>query len=695
MTSKIDAQQAIKRFSDRHQARLEYKVAYAGDGNGNVYTSQANYYLVRYPLASSPPMEIFNNRINLVDNLRVIIGYTPYQPNLLQVLDVADQRLDSQGAGDTPVGPGGPGYSTVPPHAVNHQYLGSDVINVNWRQVTALGVFPTSPPSLSVTIWPGTIPRSGTDINVPYTTLDLTSHVPVSGALYALISFNSSGTPVVTDGSINAGGFAALGNSDVPDTPAGNWRSCVVALYVGQTAIVETTSENDFIDLRFPEERPAISSTTPHWHNVIDYGATGDGSTDDTTAINAALTAISSNGGVLYFPGGYNFKITSGLTLAKPITVRGDGSADAYNSTSDAISLITFTSTTGTLFNFTSQGCSIQDVALVCSGTATAGSGITASGGNFSVERVRIQGFYDNLVLTGEYFKVHACYILGPRRYGIVANNTAFSGDFGDWTISDTIIGTLGYNATSAIYNPAGGGGKIVNCKTNGYPGGYGFQHPISVAIGSGIVTSIFLIENCSIENYSGNGINIATSGTSPFFGLIKISGCEFGCYSTANSGGNGINISAANLGEIEQVIIDDCNFRASTGGSVSMAEAISLTKIDNIYLGLYTINANWTGYLVQSGCTNLKQIGTGTVTSVGTGTGLTGGTITTSGTIDLADTAVTPGAYTLANITVDQQGRITAASSNLTAGQVLMADGITPPDPLLTEDETDWLYEG
>ena len=65
-----------------------------------------------------------------------------------------------------------------------------------------------------------------------------------------------------------------------------------------------------------------------------------------------------------------------------------------------------------------------------------------------------------------------------------------------------------------------------------------------------------------------------------------------------------------------------------------------------------------------------------GTVTSVGTGTGLTGGPITTSGTIALADTAVTPGTYGGANgvaeVTVDQQGRMTAASEvdlDLTAG--------------------------
>lgn len=115
----------------------------------------------------------------------------------------------------------------------------------------------------------------------------------------------------------------------------------------------------------------------------------------------------------------------------------------------------------------------------------------------------------------------------------------------------------------------------------------------------------------------------------------------------------------------------------AGTGISVSGPTGnvtISSTGVTGLVAGTGIALSGSTGNVTISATSAFN----GTVTAVNTGVGLTGGPITTSGTISLASSGVTPGIYTNPTITVDTYGRIQLASNNTVVNNISVTAPLT-----------------
>ena len=138
---------------------------------------------------------------------------------------------------------------------------------------------------------------------------------------------------------------------------------------------------------------PVASSV--NWFNVQNFGAVGNGITDDTNAINLAIGALNAAGsGVLYFPATANFyKTVGGLApITVPSTVTGDGSG---------ISEVQFNGGPGIEFSFTTAVyCKICDISLYQNTSGGSTYGVFYNGGSapsylsdlFTCERVECGG---------------------------------------------------------------------------------------------------------------------------------------------------------------------------------------------------------------------------------------------------------------------------------------------------------------
>lgn len=119
--------------------------------------------------------------------------------------------------------------------------------------------------------------------------------------------------------------------------------------------------------------RASYSMITGALVNVMDFGAKGDGSNDDTSAIQAAISSLTSTGGTVYFPIGI-YKTTAPIDWVSRVNLLGAG---GY-----AASVISG-SHAGNLFQYTNiDFCIVEKLAFTGSGCTAFKQ--TGTGGNYT-----------------------------------------------------------------------------------------------------------------------------------------------------------------------------------------------------------------------------------------------------------------------------------------------------------------------
>jgi hypothetical protein len=241
-----------------------------------------------------------------------------------------------------------------------------------------------------------------------------------------------------------------------------------------------------------------------------DYGATGNGVTDDTAAVQDAINAAGVSGGVVYLPQG-NYKTSSALTLSSYVTLMGAGSG---------VSAITQSVTTanglvGTdLTNVTLTGLSINGPG--------SGSGL---GINFGLSVNNDTTYLDFTDIQVRGFGSHGIEIQSPvvcKFHRVISSTHGGdgwhiygSGTSCDWSACYSLNNSagIGYHLISLSYS------DLAGCASDSNADGYSLSGCYSVAL-NGCGTESDTTDGFILSGGAGNSLTSCFNYANNHYGL-------------------------------------------------------------------------------------------------------------------------------------------------------------------------------
>jgi hypothetical protein len=323
-----------------------------------------------------------------------------------------------------------------------------------------------------------------------------------------------SSTRTTDNGSATKGSMSAIPYSLVQRDSTGASAFSQLTLSADPTTALQTATKQyvDAVNTNVTAVRTAL-------HSVKDFGAVGDGVSDDTVAITALCNTINSaGGGIIYFPTG-TYKLTNYVLVYPNMTFRGDGPSSKITSST---AMVLRASGSSIWSNIT-----IQKLNLVTTNAASVYDGIIDFNGQ-SVSNVLIE----DVTLTstaGEINTIHFNGLAGNKVNNLRINRCIMP------ACTRIAIEIFGYDQVGSSNI------KVSNCT---------ILNPVMMGVSfSGGCRGIICKDNYILGNNTSNGIEVAGPNMSDITiegnKLAGSFGAIFGMNNTAPTVPNNVLINA------------------------------------------------------------------------------------------------------------------------------------------------------